>query len=274
MNDHEMNDKINYRENLINAKRIVIKIGTSSITYENGSLNLKKIERLAFVISDLRNQGKEVILVSSGAIGVGSVRLGFSKRPKEMSVKQAAAAVGQAVLMQIYHNCFMQYNQNVAQILITREETQNDKRLLNTINTFDTLLNLGVIPIVNENDTISTYEIEFSDNDTLSATVATFMNADLLIILTDIDSLYDGDPRTNKGAKRIVVVEEITSEIISMGGKNGSAFSVGGMATKITAAKLCVENGCDVVIASGDDPSFIHSIIDGDDIGTLFIKST
>lgn len=258
------------RQQLKNHKRIIIKVGTSTLTYSNGRLNLKRIERLSWVLSDLRNQGKEVVLVSSGAIGVGSVRLSFSERPTQTRKKQAAAAVGQAVLMQIYQNFFNEYNQKVAQILLTKDDVTGGKRKNNTINTFETLLELGVIPIVNANDTISTYEIEFSDNDKLSALVAALLHADLLILLTDIDALYDSDPKMNVTAKRIALVEEVTEDVEKMAGKKGSTFSVGGMETKIQAAKMCQEAHIDMVIAQGENPSVIHSIIEGEDIGTYF----
>lgn len=262
---------MNQREILKDCKRIVIKVGTSTITYPNGRLNLKRIEKLSWILSDIRNQGKEVILVSSGAIGVGSTRLEFKERPTEVRKKQAAAAVGQAVLMQIYQNFFNVYTQTVAQILLTKDDIKEGERKTNTINTFETLLELGVIPIVNENDTISTFEIEFSDNDRLSAHVATLINADLLILLTDIDGLYDSDPKLNSDAKRIDVVNGVTSDIEKMAGTKGSTFSVGGMATKIAAGKMCEQSGVNMVVALGEDPAIIEDILNGEDIGTLFL---
>lgn len=258
------------REQIKNHKRIVVKVGTSTITYPNGRLNLKIIERLSWILTDIRNQGKDVVLVSSGAIGVGSVRLEFTERPTETRKKQAAAAVGQAVLMQIYQNFFNEYNQKVAQILLTKDDVKEGERKENTINTFETLLEFGVIPIVNANDTTSTFEIEFSDNDRLSAYVATIIDADLLIILTDIDALYDSDPRINPDAKRISNVGKITDKIQKMAGNKGSKFSVGGMATKISAAKMCEKSSVDMVVADGSDPIILHRIIDGEDVGTLF----
>lgn len=258
------------REALSGSKRIVVKVGTSSITYPNGRINLKMLERLSWVLSDIRNQGKDVILVSSGSIGVGSTRLGFAERPKEIRRKQAAAAVGQAVLVQIYQNFFNEYSQQVAQILLTKEDFQEGERRNNTINTFETLLELGVIPIVNANDTISTFEIEFSDNDRLSANVAAATHADLLILLTDIDSLYNSDPKVNPDAVRIKTVESITEEILQMGGEEGSAFSVGGMATKILAAQICENCNINMVVAEGSDPTVLHKILEGEDIGTFF----
>ena len=256
------------RETLKQSKRVVVKVGTSTLTYENGRLNLKRIERLAWVLSDLVNQGKEVVLVTSGAIGVGAARLSFAERPKEMRKKQAAAAVGQAVLIQIYQNFFKEYNQAIAQILLTKEEIESRRN--NTLNTLHTLLELDIIPIVNANDTISTYEIEFSDNDNLSAMVAEIIEADLLIILTDIDGLYDKDPRNTVDAKRISYVPEVTEEIHKMAGQKGSKFSVGGMATKVQAAEICQKAKVNMVVAYGDDPTVVHKIIDGEDIGTFF----
>lgn len=261
---------MNIREKLKESKRIVIKVGTSTITYPNGRLNLKRIERLAWVLSDLRNQDKEVVLVSSGSIAIGSLRLAFAERPKETRKKQAAAAVGQAILMQIYQNFFNEYNQMVAQILLTKDVVGSDNRRSNTQNTFETLLEMGVIPIVNANDTVSTEEIEFSDNDRLSALVARLIQADLLMLLTDIDALYDSDPKSNPLAKRISYVECVTEEIEKMAGKKGSEFSVGGMETKLQAAKMCQESGVSMVIALGEDPAVIHHILDGEDLGTYF----
>lgn len=258
------------REQLKQYKRIVIKVGTSMVTYPNGRLNLKRVERLAWVLSDLRNQEKEVVLVTSGSIGIGSVRLAFEERPKETKRKQAAAAVGQAILMQVYQNFFNEYNQKMAQILLTKDDIINDERKNNTMNTFETLLELGVIPVVNANDTISTDEIGFSDNDKLSALVASILGADLLILLTDIDGLYDADPKENPDAKRISYVEGITQEIEAMAGEKGSKFSVGGMTTKIEAAKMCMEQKLDMVIALGENPTIVFEILDGEDVGTYF----
>lgn len=258
------------REQLKQYKRIVIKVGTSMVTYPNGRLNLKRVERLAWVLSDLRNQGKEVVLVTSGSIGIGSVRLAFEERPKETKKKQAAAAVGQAILMQVYQNFFNEYNQKMAQILLTKDDIVNDERKNNTMNTFETLLELGVIPVVNANDTISTDEIGFSDNDKLSALVASILGADLLILLTDIDGLYDADPKENPYAKRISYVEGITKEIEAMAGEKGSKFSVGGMTTKIEAAKMCMEQKLDMVIALGENPTIVFEVLDGEDVGTYF----
>ena len=259
------------RQTLKNCKRIVIKVGTATITYPNGRLNLKRIEELAWVLTDLRNRGMDVALVTSGAIGVGAVRMSMPSRPTVTREKQAAAAVGQAMLMQIYHNFFDRYNQTVAQILLTKEEMGTEERYTNTHNTFETLFEMGIIPIVNANDTISTYEIEFSDNDRLSAMVAEIIKADLLILLTDIDALYDKDPRSNPDAKRVANVAAVTDEIRAMAGeKKGSEFSVGGMKTKLQAATICLDAGVKMAIANGEDPKVVHRIIDGEDVGTLF----
>lgn len=258
------------REELKHCSRIVVKVGTSTITYPNGRLNLKRIEELAWVLTDLRNRGKEVILVTSGAIGVGAVRMAMEERPTVIREKQAAAAVGQAMLMQIYHNFFDRYNQTVAQVLLTKEDLDNENRYENTRNTLETLLEMGIIPIVNANDTISTYEIEISDNDRLSAMVAEIVQADLLVLLTDIDALYDKDPRANADAKRVANVAAVTAEIEQMAGEKGSAFSVGGMKTKLQAAKICLQAKVKMAIALGEDPKVIHRLIEGEDVGTCF----
>lgn len=258
------------RELLENCNRVVVKVGTSTITYPNGLLNLKRIEELAWVLTNLKNSGKDVVLVTSGAIGVGSMRMGMKERPTEIRKKQAAAAVGQAVIMQIYHNFFDRYNQTVAQVLLTKEEVENQKRYENTQNTMETLMELGVIPIVNANDSISTDEIEISDNDRLSAMVAEIIGADLLILMTDIDGLYDKDPRSNSDAKRVSNVDWVTDEIRNMAGDKGSAFSVGGMHTKLQAATICQEAGVKMAIVLGEDPTIIHKVMSGEDVGTFF----
>lgn len=258
------------RNELKHSKRVVVKVGTSTITYANGLLNLKRVEELAWVLTDLRNSGKDVVLVTSGAIGVGSVRMGMKTRPTITREKQAAAAVGQAVIMQIYQNFFGKYNQTVAQVLLTKGEVDSAEKYNNTKNTMDTLLELGVIPIVNANDTISTYEIEFSDNDRLSALVGEIIGADLLILMTDIDGLYDKNPRTHEDAKRISCVEWVTEEVEDMAGEEGSAFSVGGMKTKVEAAKICQQAKIPMAIVLGEDPTVIHKLLDGEDVGTVF----
>jgi len=267
------NEMFAMRKYFTDFKRVVIKIGTTTLTYPNGSLNLKTLDRLAWVLTDLRNSGKDIILVSSGAITVGATRLGLSERPRDIKGKQAASAVGQAILMQIYEQFFMQYNQKVAQILLTKDVLENETKKENARNTFNTLLEMGVIPIVNENDTISTDELGFSENDSLSAYVALLIDSDLLILLSDVEGLYDdGDPKINVGAKLISVVKNIDDDIVRSAGGAGSAAGTGGMATKISAARLAVENGINTVIASGADPQILFGIIAGEDVGTHFVS--
>ena len=254
-------------------KRIVVKIGTSSLHYQNGKLNLQTIDRLAWTLSDLRNQDKEIILVSSGAIAVGAQRLGLAERPRDVMGKQAASAVGQAVLMQIYENFFTQYTQKVAQILLTKDVLDDVTRKTNAGNTFRTLFSMGVIPIVNENDSISTEELGFSENDSLSAYVARLVEGDLLIILSDIDGLRESDPKINPDAKMISEVNEITGELFGMAGDVGSSLGTGGMQAKLAAAQIATEAGIDTVIASGGNPGVLFSILNGDNVGTLFRAS-
>ncbi|HHW67188.1 glutamate 5-kinase [Defluviitalea raffinosedens] len=265
------------RNELKNSKRIVIKIGTSSLTHPNGSLHYARMEQLARVLSDLRNSGKEVVLVSSGAIGVGAERLGCKERPKEVEMKQAAAAVGQAILMQIYEKFFSEYNQVIAQILLTKDVLEDSIKKINAQNTFNTLLKMGVIPIVNENDTVATEELQesiFGDNDTLSAMVAVLIEADLLILLSDIEGLYTQDPRDCPDAVLIDTVPEITDEIENLAGGVGSSLGTGGMITKISAAKIANNNGVNMVIANGENLTNIHRILEGEIVGTLFEKRT
>lgn len=262
---------MDYRMKLNDYKRIVVKIGTTSLTYKNGKIDLKRIERLAWVLSDLKNQDKEIILVSSGAIAVGAARLALSERPRDIIGKQASSAVGQAVLMQIYENFFMQYNQKVAQILLTKDAFNNPAKRRNTKNTIIRLLEMGVIPIVNANDTVATDELlEFTDNDTLSAYVTNLIDGDILIILSDIDGMYTSDPNINNDASIINIVEEIDGEIYKIAGGSASRLGTGGMATKVKAAETVNEAGADMVIASGKEPSVIFDILSGKDIGTLF----
>ena len=269
---------MNYRERLKDKKRIVIKIGSSSLTHsETGRLNLRKLEVLARELSDLRNQGKDVILVSSGAVATGVAALGLEEKPTELKRKQACAAVGQARLMMIYQKLFSEYNQPSVQILMTKNTMVNNINRKNAQNTFNELLGLGVIPIVNENDSISTYELQnlekFGDNDTLSAVVAALVQADLLILLSDIDGLFTDDPNTNPDAKFIDVVESLDDELLDMGkGTSGSKVGTGGMATKLTAAQIASATGVDMVIANGSDFHVIHKITEGRNYGTLFVS--
>ena len=258
------------RSKLNDAEKIVVKVGTTTLTYPNGKLNLERIDKLSRVLADLNNLGKKIILVSSGAIGVGVERLGLNRQDVTLPEKQAAASVGQAILMKIYQKFFEEYNNPVSQILLTKDVMDNNERKENAQNTFNTLLDLGVIPIVNENDTISTYEIEFGDNDTLSATVAALVGADLLILLTDIEGLYTADPKKDKDAKIISLVHEIDDEIFNAADGAGSSLGTGGMVTKIAAAKMGCKYGGDTIIASGKDPDIIYDILRGRERGTFF----
>ncbi len=264
-------DSAALREKLKDKKRIVIKVGTSSLTHqETGSTDLITLEKLVRELTDLHNRGKEVILVSSGAIAVGRKTIGMKERPTKLSIKQACASIGQARLMMIYQKLFMEYNQVASQILMTKNTLVNGENRLNARNTFETLLSMGVIPIVNENDTISTYEIQFGDNDTLSAVVAALTQADLLILLSDIDGLFTDDPNKNPDAKFIDYVEHVDHHFEQMGKGSASDVGTGGMSTKLKAAKLATSAGADMVIANGADMGVIHQIVDGEQIGTLF----
>ena len=259
--------------NLTEAKRIVIKVGTSSLTHPNGKLDLRHMENLCKVISDLQNSGKEIILVTSGAIGVGMGKIGLKKRPDETSKKQALAAIGQCELMFMYDKLFGEYNHTVAQVLLTADVIDSDKGKINVQNTFDELMDMGIIPIVNENDTMATDELEgknFGDNDTLSAIVATLVDADHLVILTDIDGLYDSDPKKNPQAKRIALVTSIDENIYALAGGAGSNLGTGGMATKIKAAEISTKVGIPCAIINGSNPANLYHIFEGKDIGTIF----
>lgn len=258
---------------LQHAKTVVVKIGTSTLTYENGKLNLRRIEYLCRTLSDLQNSGRRIVLVSSGAIGVGVGKLGLARRPDETAKKQALAAVGQCELMFIYDKFFGEYHQNVAQVLLTADVTARENSRTNVVNTFSELLSRGIIPIVNENDTVAVDELEgrnFGDNDTLSAIVASLVGADALVILTDIDGLYDKNPKTCPDAKRIPLVRAITDEVRAMAGGAGSSRGTGGMATKIRAAQVAAESHIPTVILAGDDPENLYRVFEGEDIGTVF----
>ena len=253
-------------------KRVVVKIGSSSLMYEEtGNLNLTKLERLVRELCNLKNRGIDVCLVSSGAIAVGRQSIGLAERPKGISEKQACAAVGQAKLMMAYQKLFGEYNQMAGQILITKNTMVNPVSRENAQNTFEELFRMGVIPIVNENDTVSTYEMQFGDNDTLSAIVASLVGADLLILLSDIDGLFTDDPHTNPDAQLIEVVEKMDTDILGMAKSTvGSDMGTGGMATKLTAAKIATLSGADMVIANAKDVRIIHTIFDETFIGTIF----
>ena len=260
------------RELLKKAKRVVVKVGSSTITYANGKRNFSQIDRIARELSDLQNQGKEMILVTSGAVAVGVDRLGLPKKPDTIPGKQAAAAVGQGVLMHTYEKIFADYGQIVAQVLLTKTESLDRHRYTNSRNTFMELIKQRVIPIVNENDVVALDELKIGDNDNMSALVAGIIDADLVIILSDIDGLYTADPREDKNAILLSEITEITPEIENLGGKSGTNLGTGGMATKLSAAKKCVARGTDVVIANGSSPAVLYDIMDGKMIGTRFIS--
>ena len=269
---------MNIREAVKDKKRIVIKIGSSSLMHnETGRLNLGKIEKLVRTIVDIKNSGKDVVLVSSGAIAVGRMAIGLNEKPDELPVKQACAAIGQAKLMMVYQKIFAEYSTTAAQVLMTQATVMNDKSRRNAQNTFNELLNLGAVPIVNENDTVSTYEIKqvqtFGDNDRLSAIVTSIIDADLLILLSDIDGLYTDDPNSNPDARFINQVDVIDDKLLNMGkSTSGSGVGTGGMATKLKAAGIAVSSGADMVIANGNDIDNIAKIMSGADVGTLFVS--
>lgn len=250
--------------------RIVIKIGTSTLTHPTGHLNIRRVRGLCECISDIKNSGHQLILVSSGAIGMGVGKLGLLERPKDIPTKQAAAAAGQCELMYTYDKLFSEYNHTVAQLLITGDDVANEKRHQNFTNTIHRLLELGALPIINENDTVSTDEIVIGDNDTLAAIVAQSIRADLLILLSDIDGLYTADPHLDPNAKLIPTVTELDDTILSLAGSNVTSQGTGGMVTKLRAAAICIECGCDMVIANGNRPANLYDILEGKQIGTRF----
>lgn len=263
---------MNYRGKLKDFKRIVVKVGTTSLTYSNGKFNLKKIDTLSKMLTDLTNRGMEVVLVSSGAIAIGAEKLGLAERPRDVIGKQAASAVGQALLMQLYEKLFSEYNQKVAQILITKPVFDAEIKRRNASNTINRLLEMGVIPIVNENDTIATDEFnEFSDNDTLSSYVAALIESDLLIILSDIDGMYTADPNKDKDAKMIDTIPEINDDIYALAGDSASQLGTGGMVTKVKAADYLSKKNVSMVIASGENPDIVYDILEGKNVGTLFV---
>ena len=251
--------------------RIVIKVGTSTLAHSTGMLNIRRVEQLCKVLSDLKNAGNEIVLVSSGAIGMGVGKLGLRERPKDMPSKQAAAAVGQCELMYIYDKLFSEYHHTVAQLLLTGSDIENEQRRKNFHNTLFRLLELGALPILNENDTIATEEIVIGDNDTLAAIIAESVRADLLVLLSDIDGLYTADPHADADARLIPRVEAITPDILALAGESGSCLGTGGMATKLRAAQRVNAAGIDMVIANGSDPDILYQIVEGAPAGTRFI---
>lgn len=258
--------------NISDKKRIVIKLGTSTLAHKTGKLNIRRMTNLVRVISDLHNSGREIIMVSSGAVGLGAGKLGLPEKPKDTKTKQAVAAIGQCELMHVYDDMFAKYSVTVGQILLTKAIINNPSHCENFKNTINSLVKMGVIPIVNENDTIAIdeLELEIGENDSLSALVADLSGADLLLILSDIDSLYDDDPRTNPDAKPIYYVEKVTPEIEQMAGGAGSSLGTGGMSTKITAAKIAGNAGIDMIIMNGKDPEKLYDLFENKEIGTLF----
>ena len=251
--------------------RIVVKVGTSTLAHATGNLNIRRVEQLCKVLSDLKNAGHEIVLVSSGAIGMGIGKLGLRERPADMPTKQAAAAVGQCELMYTYDKLFSEYHHTVGQILLTGSDIQDAQRQENFHNTLFRLLALGALPIINENDTVATEEIVIGDNDTLAAVVAQSVKADLLILLSDIEGLYTADPKTDASAALIHTVPEITEDILRLAGGSGSALGTGGMATKVRAAQTVTAVGIDMVIASGSEPEILYRIADGEAVGTRFL---
>lgn len=252
--------------------RIVIKLGTSTLAHATGHLNIRRVEELCKVISDIKNAGHEIIMVSSGAIGMGIGKLGLIEKPEDIPTKQAAAAIGQCELMYTYDKLFSKYHHTVAQLLITGADVEHEVRHSNFINTLNRLLELRAIPVINENDTVATEEIVIGDNDTLGAIVAKSISADLLILLSDIDGLYTADPHKDATAQLIPVVHSIDEEMYRVAGGKGSAFGTGGMITKLHAAEICLDCGCDMVIANGDRPMYLYDIIEGKPVGTRFTR--
>lgn len=251
--------------------KIVVKVGTSTLAYSTGKLNILRTRKLCEVLSDLKNDGHEVILVSSGAIGMGVGKLALKERPTDIPTKQAAAAVGQCELMYVYDKFFAEYGHTVAQLLMTGADFESAERAQNFGNTMTRLLELGVLPIVNENDTVATEEISVGDNDTLSAYVAVDVGAEILVILSDVDGLYTADPKKDATAKRIERVYEIDDNIRALGGGSGSSLGTGGMKTKLRAATICMEKGCDMVILNGEEPEVLYKLLSGENVGTRFI---
>lgn len=262
----------NELRNFENVKRLVVKVGSSTLSYPTGKLNIDQMERLVRQLADLRNSGKEVILVSSGAVGAGIGKLGLGRRPKTIPEKQATAAVGQGLLMHMYEKLFSEYGIVVAQVLLTREDIMDRRRFLNARNALNSLLQLEALPIINENDTIAVEEIRFGDNDTLSALVASLIDAELLIILSDIDGLYTGDPSKDKEATFIPLVRDINGDIERLAGDSGSGLGTGGMVTKIHSARIAMNSGFPMIVAHGRTEKIINRIMAGEPLGTLFLQ--
>ena len=250
--------------------RIVVKVGTSTLTHSTGKLNIRRVEKLCKVMSDLKNAGHEMVLVSSGAIAMGVGKMNLPARPTDMPTKQAAAAIGQCELMYIYDKLFSEYHHTVAQILLTGSDVEDPQRHRNFQNTMFRLLEMGALPVINENDTVATAEIAVGDNDTLGAIVAVNIHADLLILMSDIEGLYTADPHQDPNATLIPLVRDLSPEILSLAGGSGSELGTGGMVTKLKAARLCMEAGCDMIITNGIRPEDLYRIADGEDVGTRF----
>ena len=251
--------------------RIVVKIGTSTLAYATGQLNIRRVEELCKTMSDIRNAGHELILVSSGAIGMGVGKLGLRTRPRDIPTKQAAAAVGQCELMYIYDKLFSEYHHTVAQLLITADNLSNETRHANFTNTLNRLLELGAVPVINENDTVATDEIVIGDNDTLAAMVAESVEANLLVLLSDIDGLYTADPHADPTAKLLPVVHRVDDGIRTLAGVSSTDQGTGGMVTKLRAAEICLNCGCEMVIANGSEPTLLYDIVEGKPVGTRFV---
>ena len=255
---------------LKNVKRIVVKVGTSTLTYSTGKTNIRRMHKLVSVLSDIVNSGIEVALVTSGAIGVGVGKLGLKEKPSDTAGKQAAATIGQCELMFMYDKLFSEYGHTVGQLLITKSDVENDERRGNLINTFNKLFDFGAIPVINENDSVAVEEIVYGDNDSLSAIVAKLINADALIILTDIDGLYDANPAENEDAKLIPVVNVIDEDLYAIAGGRGSTLGTGGMVTKLHAAEITMGAGIDTIVMNGENPTDIYKALDGKQVGTFF----
>ena len=261
-----------HRKYLKDKKKIVVKVGTSTLAYDNGKMNLQRMEKLVRVLADLHNSGREVILVSSGAVGMGVGMIGLEKKPTDLVKKQALAAIGQVGLLRLYQKFFDEYNKTVAQVLLTKDGIENSLRRKNARNTINELVDMGIIPVVNENDTVITDEIEFGDNDTLSAAVATLIHADLLLILTNTDGVFTADPHIHHSAQKVPKVMKASDDLKDVDLEGSSKLGSGGMASKIAAAELCREHNVDVVIADGSEPGTIMDVLEGKDLGTFFVS--